>query len=301
MRPGAQLQSKTEELATIASAWEAGEDVQERLVSLVDAHSNWGRAHLALSLYYASVGRDEEALEAAKKATASESAAEAWSAIGSLKRHTDDAEAIAAFKRAWELEHDAQTALNIADLLVRTGFPPAATTWFEKAIEADPEYPEAHFNFGLHCLVEDRLEEGIEHLLRAVELDAGYARAWAELGAALAAADRHEDALHALDHALKIDRKDFWAHVHRANVHWALGDERKASRDFRAAIKAEPDLAEPHVFFGEFLALTGKTVAAEKQFEEAMAIDPNPAVRKKFAEYLRAWGETARAEALTRI
>ncbi len=290
--------SRIEELESIAAAWENAQDVEERLRDLAARESGWGRAELALAIFLEAADRHDEALEACRQATSSEHAVQAWRIMGILQRHRDDAAALGAFKKAWELEEDAETALNIADLMVRTGFPPAAKTWFEKAIEAAPDFAEARFNYGLHCVVEDRLDDGVEHLLRAVEIDPTYSRAWAELGAALAALDRHEDALHALDHALKIDRKDFWALVHRANVHWAMGNERKASRDFRAATKIEPDLAEPHLFYGEFLALTGKTVAAEKQFEEAMAIDPNPAVRAKYAEYLQAWGEPARAEAL---
>ncbi len=77
------------------------------------------------------------------------------------------------------------------------------------------------------------------------------------LSAALANAGRYRDAIDAIGIITLWDQDDPSVHKHLALANAALGNASEAERQFKLAIRADPDEAELHAAFGELLILAG--------------------------------------------
>ena len=73
------------------------------------------------------------------------------------------------------------------------------TKTFEAMLARGPDSELLRFSLGNACLAEERHDEAIDHLRRAVELKPDYSAAWRQLGKALAAADEPVAALAAFE------------------------------------------------------------------------------------------------------
>jgi arylsulfatase A-like enzyme/Flp pilus assembly protein TadD len=83
---------------------------------------------------------------------------------------------------------------------------------FERILEIDPAYAEAHMGAGIVLLAADRPADAAPHLRRAVELDPGLAESWNGLGAVEASRGDWEAAARHWRRALEIDAElaDAW-------------------------------------------------------------------------------------------
>jgi len=130
-------------------------------------------------------GKYEEALEAYKKAVATDPAqAAALNGLGvvltKLKRY---GEAIEACKRALEIEPDsAWVYSNIGLAYLESGIEKEAVNAFTKAIRIMPDLDAAHFNLGLAYRRLGRYKEAAEAFRNAVRINPGSAEAHFELG-----------------------------------------------------------------------------------------------------------------------
>lgn len=76
------------------------------------------------------------------------------------------------------------------------------TDTFEAMLARGPDSEMLRFSLGNAYLAEERLDEAIAHLRRAVELKPDYSAAWKQLGRALAADEEPVAALAAFDRGL---------------------------------------------------------------------------------------------------
>ncbi|HYA26854.1 MAG TPA: tetratricopeptide repeat-containing serine protease family protein [Thermodesulfovibrionales bacterium] len=130
-------------------------------------------------------GKYEEALEAYKKAVATDPAQAAalnglCVVLTKLKRY---GEAIEACKRALEIEPDsAWVYSNIGLAYLESGIEKEAVNAFTKAIRIMPDLDAAHFNLGLAYRRLGRYKEAAEAFRNAVRINPGSAEAHFELG-----------------------------------------------------------------------------------------------------------------------
>ena len=73
-------------------------------------------------------------------------------------------EAIKHYRRAWRLAGEATAAFNLGTALEELGRWTPATAAYRNAIEADPDFADAHFNLSRLCELAGRREAALRHL-----------------------------------------------------------------------------------------------------------------------------------------
>jgi TolB-like protein/DNA-binding winged helix-turn-helix (wHTH) protein/tetratricopeptide (TPR) repeat protein len=131
---------------------------------------------------------------------------------------------------------------------------------------------------------EEGLRKAIEYFGQAIEKDPGYALAYAGLAdssaarawyAYLPAKDAFPQAKEAVTKALELDPDLAEAHTTLAFItlyydwDWAGAD-----REFLRAIELNPNYANAHHWYGEYLSLVGQHDAAIREAERARELDP---------------------------
>jgi tetratricopeptide (TPR) repeat protein len=102
------------------------------------------------------------------------------------------------------------------------------------------------------------VEEALADYDRAIELDPKYAEAHMNRGSALHKLGRVEEALAAYDRAIELDPRDFKAHYNRGNALAAKGEVEAAIGAYGEAIRLRPDHAEAHCNLGQALMRRGR-------------------------------------------
>jgi tetratricopeptide (TPR) repeat protein len=165
---------------------EAGEAVRyyqkavELDASYADAHNNLGAA-------FWRNGQLEEAIAHYKEAVAiNPGSAEIQSNLGNaLARKGDWAAAIACYEAALITERDSVKAArlrnNLGGALERIGKSEEAFEQFNKAVQINESYPEAHCNLARQLAQRGRPDEAVAHLKEALRLRPGYEQAKEQL------------------------------------------------------------------------------------------------------------------------
>jgi tetratricopeptide (TPR) repeat protein len=85
------------------------------------------------------------------------------------------------------------------------GQPQEAASLLERALQINPDLPDAHFNLALTLARLGRDDEALAHYQTALRLRPNHAKAWLNLGNLHARAERYRDAAEAYRQALSID------------------------------------------------------------------------------------------------
>ncbi len=105
-----------------------------------------------------------------------------------------------------------------------------ARTAYERALEADPEHPDAHVNLGRLLHERGRLDAAEAHYRRALARNPRHTTAWFNLGVVLEDAGRADDAASAYDRALDLDPTLADAHYNLSRLYERRGDRPAALR-----------------------------------------------------------------------
>ncbi len=111
---------------------------------------------------------------------------------------------------------------------------------FQQAIEDDPRYPGAHYNLGLLYQKANQLDRAAECFESSIAINAKHPGSWEELGTVRLNQGRIDEAIH----------------------------------DLEVAIQLEPNLASAHNSLGVAFAQRGQLQKAVASFERALAISP---------------------------
>tara|TARA_B100000427_G_scaffold328481_1_gene341683 strand:+ start:58 stop:2016 length:1959 start_codon:yes stop_codon:yes gene_type:complete len=116
-----------------------------------------------------------------------------------------------------------------------------AVSFFEKAIELQPDYGDSYSNIA-HSLGElGRLEEALGHCNKAIELKPELAGAYNNRGFILRKLGRSRDAVLSYDRAIELAPGFVDAYSNRGNSLADLGDLEEALRNYEKAIELKPD------------------------------------------------------------
>lgn len=242
-------------------------------------------------------------------------------AIGSARK--EQIEALVALMNAGDFRQAEAEALKllkkhpnvalIADILanaqVRLGKTDKAATSFKKAIVLDPNYAEAHNNYGRLLLELGRTDEALRETKTALRLLPGLALAHHNLGAiharrgetaeairrfrkadelrpgspetlrmlgnALTREKRYFEAEKALLASVKHDDRNAESFVLLAQAQAAIGKEAQAMDSFQRALELAPDSASVNGRMALFLQTMGEFDKAEGYFRKAIELDPD--------------------------
>jgi protein O-mannosyl-transferase len=152
----------------------------------------------------------------------------------------------------------------------------------------------AHLALGLTYFRQARHEASITELRSALAISERYPEAWTALGEAFLAAGRMDEAVGAYRRAVELGvtepalRTKMVAGMNAiAMSQLKSGDTEAAENTLRGAIVAAPGDATAHASLGVLLARTGRLEEAEREFAEAMRLDPGSAGFRNNLERVR--------------
>jgi len=117
--------------------------------------------------------------------------------------------------------------------------------------------------------------EAIEMWQRAIQLDPDYAEAHTNLGIALKQLGRMPEAIEQYKEALRARPDLVAAHYALGMALWLTGKPQEAIDQYEQAVKIQPDFPEGHDNLGIVLAQVGRTKDAIQQYEEALQVRPD--------------------------
>lgn len=183
---------------------------------------------------------------------------------------------------------------NFGDLLLGRGEAAGAVPYFERAWKAEPRNPLAATELGLAFASANRLPEAEQQFRRALELDPKFTDARYNLASAEAAEGKWEPAVADFrqvvsDRPNESRPKD---RLGKVLVSWGdqLADSGRAAEAelrYREALSLRPHDLELRNNLGVVLVQQGKMQEGQKEFEEALRIDPSFAPARKALEALR--------------
>jgi protein O-GlcNAc transferase len=150
-----------------------------------------------------------------------------------------------------------------------------ARALFQRALQADPDCVEAHFNLGRMLQQVGELGEADGHYRRAIELYPDFLEAHYSLGESLNQRGRFADAEGCYRRVIQLRPRLAVAHNNLAITLRRQDRPREAEASCRRAIELNPEFAEAFCNLGTALKDQGKLAEAAEDYRRAIQLQPN--------------------------
>ena len=165
----------------------------------------------------------------------------------------------------------------------------------EKAIKMSPNFLEAHLMLGTAYMDTRQLDKAELTLRRALEINAKSTTAHFALGEVYRQQKKHAEAEKILLAGLKLDDNSWRGHLMLGRVYWDMQKIELAGPQVGKALRLKPDLAEGHLLGGDILLRARQAENALVEFEEYLRLEPNgkyaPQARELVAKIKKALAE----------
>ncbi len=160
-------------------------------------------------------------------------------------------------------------------VLFQKGQVDEAVAQYQKALEIDSNYVEAHYNLGNALFQKGQLDEAVIQFQKALEIDPNYVEAHYNLGNALFQKGQLDEAVIQFQKALEINPNDAEAHYNLGNALFQKGQLDEAVDQFQKALKIDPNSFATHYNLGGALFQKGQLDEAVSQFQEVLRLKPD--------------------------
>lgn len=219
-----------------------------------------------------------EALDAVTKATEQDPTyAWAWHEMGLIfEAQADYESAFNAFSTAHTCERDNHSHLyKSAEMLFLQDRHEEALATLDRALRAFPRLPLLWAKRGQVLRKMNRLEESLESYTQAVELDPQYGWAWSGRGLTLVMLKQSDEALHCFRQAVLLDSQDVWAWYHYADELVSRGLYQRAIEALEEGLEVAPDHSESWAKLGQAWRSLGNYDDALRAYTQALELKPN--------------------------
>jgi len=150
----------------------------------------------------------------------------------------------------------------------------------EKALEIDPELPEAYVTLGRFKREFGDFDEAIEMFQKALELDPGNRWASANLGLVLRFTGRFEEALAIFTLDVAMDPLDAVSRIRLGTAQWFMENHEEAERQYKKAVELAPANEEIYDSWSGMLAMgMGRFDLALTKMHQKMEVEGQPTPR----------------------
>jgi predicted O-linked N-acetylglucosamine transferase (SPINDLY family) len=185
-------------------------------------------------------------------------------------------QAEALYRKALETDPEHPEALHLLGLVAyQQGDFPKAIELISRALPELDDLPEAHLNLGNALREVGRLDEAVDLYRRAIELDPDYGMAHSNLARALNDQGLFEAGLESSKRAVELIPRFLGAQVNCAAALMGLERFAEAEVPLRRAVELAPDKPEAHRDLGEILAKIGKLDGAVASYRRSLELDPH--------------------------
>ncbi len=150
---------------------------------------------------------------------------------------------------------------------IQTGFWRNSKTLFEHTLKVTNGNYVAHNNLALALSQQNKLDEALNHLHRALQINPNYFDAYNNLGMVYIKLDRCPEAMQACLQAIKINPANPLPYSNLGVINLRLKQYQQAIQDFQKAIRIKPDFIQAHVGLGIAYFETGDKDSAMKEYE----------------------------------
>jgi tetratricopeptide (TPR) repeat protein len=204
-------------------------------------------------------------------------------------------EAVDHFQKALQIQPGfAEAHYNLGNALVKEGQLDNAIIQFQKTLEIEPDNAEAHNNLGWVLLQKKRLDEAIFHFQTALKFQPAFADAHQNLGNCFSQMGRLDEAIAHYQKALDIQPDNVKV---QNNLGWVLlqkGRVDEAISHFQTALKIQPGFAMTHNNLAIALLRTGQVRDAIAQYQSSLKLQPNDVLAlSDLAWVLATWPEAS--------
>lgn len=147
-------------------------------------------------------------------------------------------------------------------------------TLWEDVVKKSPHKARVNANLGRIYAGENRDQEALTLLTRAITLNPKDDISWMNRGVIYAKLGQLDLALSDFNHAATLNPENFSIYVKRSNVFMTQGDLAKALEDLNKAIYLNSVHQDPYIQRGIFFASTGNRLKAIDDFKQALILAP---------------------------
>lgn len=181
-----------------------------------------------------------------------------------------------ALKRALEINPDQPEAQNLLGLVaVQKNDAGEAEVQFRAALRSQSDFAEAHNNLGNVLAGAHRYPEAEYHFQRAIAINPKYAEAHHSYALVLALTQSYDQAVSQLREAARLNPKDAQIHDDLGDVLMAKGQGEEAADQYREVIRLKPELADAHCNLGNLLGAQKRFEEAAKELRTCTLLDPS--------------------------
>ena len=130
---------------------------------------------------------------------------------------------------------------NLANVLKELGEHQQAISYYEKAIQIQPNYADAHYNLGVVLQELGEHQQAISYYEKAIQIQPNYVKAHNNLGVILKELGEHQKAISYYEKAIQIDPKYEVAYINLGMLFKELGEYQKATSYYEKAILNDPN------------------------------------------------------------
>jgi len=180
-----------------------------------------------------------------------------------------------AIERIREQFIDESSYVRAGHQFFQRGLNDAASRFYRKALEVNPNNEEVHNNLGIILLAAGRPEEAEPHFLKAIALKPDFARAYNNLGNAQKQQGKVPQAVASLREALRVDPSLCEAHLSLGVILLDAGKMDEGLEHLAETVRLQPDNPAANVYYGQGLHLKGLTRQAAAHYSRALELDGN--------------------------
>jgi len=129
----------------------------------------------------------------------------------------------------------------LANIYFNMGLIDWAVDYYQKTIEIDPNYIDAHFELGIAYYHRARIKDAIDEFQTVLQLDPQYHSAHYRLGLCYHHAGKLNAALHHLHESTVITPEYIMAHYHLGVIYYKQEEFEKAQAEFRRVLEEDPE------------------------------------------------------------
>jgi len=150
-----------------------------------------------------------------------------------------------------------------------------AISYFEKAIEFNPNYAEAYLCIGAAYCQLEQPKKAIKYLEKVIKLDPNLGLAYHTLGSAYCQLRQDKKAITYLEKAIELNLNFAGDYYNLGSAYYGLRQYEKAITYFEKAIKLDPNCAESYNALGVAYNKLRQPQKAITYFEKAIEVNPN--------------------------
>ena len=202
--------------------------------------------------------------------------AAAWNLLGFLEHEEGNGgESIRAFEKAVSADPEfADAHFNLGNIFRIHDKPRQVAAAYRAFVSINRDDVEAHFHLANSLLSLDELETAETSFRDTLRLDSNHIDARTNLGYCLKRMGRYKEAAEHLRYALELNPKSAECHNNLGTVLCDLRQFEPAVATFRSALKLKPTFIEAHNNLGHALFDMGRIDAAVEAFGRALELNP---------------------------